>query len=94
MTHAEHRRERVIYRGHVQGVGFRATCAGIARMFPITGFVMNRGDGAVELEAQATAGDLERFLAAIADELAHRIHTAERTEIPPLAREGGFAIRY
>ncbi len=85
---------RVIYRGNVQGVGFRATCVGIARGFPVSGFVMNRGDGAVELEGQATAGDLERFLAAIAAELAHRIDSAENSAIPPLAREDGFVIRY
>ena len=38
---------RVIYRGRVQGVGFRYTSASIARRFPVTGYVRNLPDGTV-----------------------------------------------
>ena len=46
-------RQRVIFRGRVQGVGFRATTASIARRHPVVGYVKNMPDGAVELIAEA-----------------------------------------
>ncbi|MEX0701916.1 MAG: acylphosphatase [Planctomycetales bacterium] len=42
-------RRRCVYHGRVQGVGFRATTASIARRHPVTGYVRNRADGTVEL---------------------------------------------
>ena len=39
---------RVVVRGDVQGVGFRLAAAERARARGISGFVRNRGDGAVE----------------------------------------------
>lgn len=39
---------KVIFYGKVQGVGFRATCAKIARELKITGYVKNLEDGSVE----------------------------------------------
>ena len=42
------KRVRVVVRGRVQGVGFRAAAVGRARAAGVAGFVRNRGDGAVE----------------------------------------------
>lgn len=39
---------RVIIRGRVQGVGFRAWMAGLAKAFGLAGWVRNRRDGTVE----------------------------------------------
>ena len=41
-------RARVIFRGHVQGVYFRAHCAEKAESLGLDGFVQNLPDGSVE----------------------------------------------
>jgi acylphosphatase len=44
-------RRRVLYTGHVQGVGFRFTVRELAQRFAVTGFVRNLSNGKVELVA-------------------------------------------
>ena len=78
-------RRRVLFRGRVQGVGFRYTTASIARQHPVVGFVRNLPDGSVELVAEADAVALDRFLEDIASEFTGNIrqqeaHDVERTE--------------
>jgi acylphosphatase len=48
--------------GDVQGVGFRYFAQSHARRLGLEGFVRNRYDGAVEVEAEGGADALERFL--------------------------------
>ncbi len=49
------RRIRAIVSGRVQGVSYRAAAVTEARRLGITGWVRNRDDGAVELEAEGPA---------------------------------------
>ncbi len=42
----------VIFRGRVQGVGFRQTVTVIATSFPVSGYVMNLRDGSVLMVAE------------------------------------------
>ena len=55
-------RQRIIFQGRVQGVGFRARTRSIAARHNITGWVRNEPDGTVMLEAQASEETLESFL--------------------------------
>lgn len=88
------RRVRVIYRGRVQGVGFRATCASIVRRWPLTGFVRNEPDGSVCLEAQGSRGDVDQFLAAIAAHMQANISAAQLSELPTLSVESQFRVTH
>jgi len=45
-------RVRVIIKGFVQGVGFRYFAMQLARDYGLTGWVRNREDGSVEVEAE------------------------------------------
>jgi acylphosphatase len=64
---AGRRRVRVLYSGHVQGVGFRYTARTVAAGFEIAGLVRNLPDGRVELVAEGTKAELEAFCQAIRD---------------------------
>ncbi len=63
-------RRHVLFRGRVQGIGFRYTTVSIARRHPVVGFVRNLPDGSVELVAEAVPSVLDHFLADIASEFA------------------------
>ena len=51
--------------GIVQGVGFRFTARTLANMHGVTGWVANRSDGSVSMEATGTAEQLAAFRAAL-----------------------------
>jgi acylphosphatase len=87
-------RRRVVYRGRVQGVGFRATAADIAGEHPVTGFVRNQADGSVELEAQGAKDDVERFLSAVVERFIHHIRDVEHAPAALVAGEATFEIRF
>jgi acylphosphatase len=50
-----------LVKGKVQGVGFRFSCTEKANKFKIFGFVTNRKDGNVYVEAEGTEQNLFRF---------------------------------
>lgn len=52
---------KILYSGHVQGVGFRYGVKSTARGFEVTGTVRNLADGRVELIAEGERGELESF---------------------------------
>jgi acylphosphatase len=59
------RRMKVLYSGHVQGVGFRYTAKNVATGFEVVGAVRNLPDGRVELIAEGAPEELEAFRQAI-----------------------------
>lgn len=62
---SERRRLKAEITGHVQGVGFRVFAEREARRHGLHGWVRNRYDGAVEVEAEGPASELEQFLDAL-----------------------------
>jgi acylphosphatase len=48
--------------GRVQGVSFRHYTLSKANEFNITGFVKNKADGSVHIEAEGNPNDLETFV--------------------------------
>jgi acylphosphatase len=64
---------RVHYSGRVQGVGFRFTTHRLSRGFDVAGFVRNLPDGRVELVAEGGPAEVDAFLQAVWDAMAHYI---------------------
>lgn len=56
-------RVRLLVEGRVQGVGYRYSACAEARRLGLTGWVRNRSDGRVELEAEGPAEELEQMVA-------------------------------
>jgi acylphosphatase len=57
------RRVRAIVSGRVHGVSYRASAASEARRLGVVGWVRNRSDGTVELEAEGETERVARLLA-------------------------------
>jgi acylphosphatase len=85
--------KRVLYSGHVQGVGFRYTAQGIAERFPVAGYVRNLRNGDVELVAEGPADQVEAFLAAVANRMGHYIQRST-VQDQPAGGYQGFTIRH
>lgn len=86
-------RQRIIFQGRVQGVGFRARARNAAHRHPVTGWVRNEPDGTVMLEAQADEDTLAKFLTDLRRQTSglveREVHAHVRTE----ADERSFEIR-
>lgn len=83
----------VIYTGRVQGVCFRATTHEIATRHGVVGWVRNRADGAVAMEAQGAPAQVEALLRDIARQYAGYIADTERRPLPPDDADREFTIR-
>jgi acylphosphatase len=57
------KRVRVVVRGRVQGVGFRAATAYEARRLGLAGWVRNLPDGGVEVEARGPTAAVDALVA-------------------------------
>jgi acylphosphatase len=87
-------RRQSYYGGHVQGVGFRYTVRQVAQRYPVTGFVRNLPDGRVELVVEGAPGDLDRFMATIAERMSGYIRDLKVDVRPAIGEFEGFEIRH
>jgi acylphosphatase len=53
---------RILYSGHVQGVGFRYTAQDIASGLGLVGWVRNLSDGRVEVVSEGEEKKIKQFL--------------------------------
>jgi acylphosphatase len=60
-------RRAVVFRGTVQGVGFRWTTCRVAESHPVRGWVRNEADGTVRCEVEGEAADIEAFFDAVTE---------------------------
>ncbi|MCB1126821.1 MAG: acylphosphatase [Verrucomicrobiae bacterium] len=89
----QRQRLRILYSGHVQGVGFRYTVRGVAQGFEVVGLVRNLTDGRVELIAEGDPGELEAFRQAIRESgLEPHIRHEEVHREPARGGLSGFVI--
>ncbi len=87
-------RIKIIVKGRVQGVFFRANCKGTAGRFGIVGSVMNKDDGSVEIIAQGEKEKLDKLVAWVRKSPgASRVESVEIKELDKLGKCVGFEIR-
>ncbi len=86
-------RRRVIYRGAVQGVGFRWTALRAASGGAVTGYVRNLADGGVELVVEGEAAEVAALVAEIEERLREYIGRREAEESVATGEFSGFEIR-
>lgn len=84
----------IIFKGHVQGVGFRFTAERMAKQHSLNGFVRNLPDGTVEMHAQGESQEVDNCLGAIKDYFGGYIRDINITEIPPDPRYLDFRITF
>lgn len=84
--------KHIIFRGHVQGVGFRYTTYRIAGGCNVTGFVRNLPDGTVEMLAQGPADEVDRCVREVQDSFSGYIREARVEQIPCNPRYSDFGI--
>jgi acylphosphatase len=88
------KRFRAIVSGRVQGVGYRASAAHEARRLGVQGWVRNRPDGTVEVDAQGDETVLEFFLVYLRQgPLGARVKLVDVEWLPALSDLGSFEIR-
>ena len=86
--------KHVIYKGRVQGVGFRFTAQRIAMRYELAGFVKNLPDGSVEMFAQGHPDDVAGCLRDIEESFGAYLKDTIITDNPLNARLHGFDIAF
>ena len=85
-------RRRVVIRGRVQGVGFRASCARRAETLAVNGWVRNRSDGSVEAVFEGPAAAVEAMVAWCREGPPFAAVTRVDTSDEPAAGERAFRL--
>jgi acylphosphatase len=92
MTSDKSLRQRVLFSGNVQGVGFRYTAHRIAQSFAVTGFVRNLADGRVELVVEGAPQTIAAFLAKVTQTMSRYIRNVETADQQPTGEWKSFSI--
>ncbi|MBR3201255.1 MAG: acylphosphatase [Mogibacterium sp.] len=85
-------RQRIVFHGWVQGVGFRYWAKHAADRYGATGWVRNNPDNTVTMEIQGTKEQIDQVIMALQNGRFISIDRMEVTALPVL--EGERAFRY
>ena len=83
-------RQRIVFYGWVQGVGFRYRAIHAAGHYGVTGWVRNDPDGSVTMEIQGTQEQIDNVIIAIERGTYIRIEHIDTETIPLIDDEHGF----
>lgn len=83
----------IIFTGRVQGVGFRATAAGVAQGFAITGWVRNEPNRTVRCVAEGETNELDRFVGAVKEAMAGYVRDVQIQTGAATGEFIGFHVR-
>jgi len=82
-----------VFRGRVQGVGFRARTADLMRDSGLSGYVQNLTDGTVRVVLQGTKPELDAALVRLRQHLQRFIQSEDVVFRQPTAQLVGFRVR-
>lgn len=83
-------RQRIVFRGWVQGVGFRYRAIQAANMHGVTGWVKNNLDDSVTMEIQGSQEQIDQVVMTLAHARFIRIEHMDVTDLPVEDGERGF----
>ena len=84
----------IIFKGRVQGVGFRYTVHRVAGRYDLTGYVRNLPDGTVEALLQGTASGIQACMDDIREHFSGYIRDVKMTNQPVNPQYHDFRITY
>lgn len=84
----------IIFKGHVQGVGFRYTTHSVAQRYDVTGYVRNLPDGTVEMLVQGTEQNVDACLEDLHDTMSGYIRDTQTQTLPPNPHHTDFRITF
>jgi len=87
-------RQRIVFTGHVQGVGFRFTTVRLARGFEVAGTVRNLPDGRVEVVAEGPPAQIDAFVDAVREAMSGYIRHVERQTESATGGFSGFDVAF
>ncbi|MEE1044600.1 MAG: acylphosphatase [Olegusella sp.] len=91
------RRLHIVFRGEVQGVGFRWNALHVADALSLCGWVRNEWDGSVTMELQGSDDQIARFFTDFNKQYRHfpiNYVIDEKEDIPLRDDEGGFQVLF
>lgn len=86
------KRYKILFKGRVQGVGFRFTAKMIADRLNLTGNVKNLYNYDVESYVQGEVENIERFIYELQNQRFIRIESIDKTEVETIEDENSFDI--
>jgi acylphosphatase len=67
----------ILFKGEVQGVGFRYSASRTARSLSLRGYVRNLSDGSVEVQLEGNRETIEQFIESIKESMRGHIFDTE-----------------
>ena len=86
-------RQRIVFHGRVQGVGFRYTAKYLARSMNLTGWVKNEYDGTVVMEVQGSETLIFELMKGLNRNQFIQIDWIDTEEMEP-ELESSFEVKY
>jgi len=86
-------RKRIVFKGRVQGVGFRFTAIRYANNLGLTGWVRNMYDGTVLMEVQGEIFRINHLLENLKNDRFIRIDEMEQKNISIVENEKNFDLK-
>ena len=85
---------KIIFKGRVQGVGFRYSTHRAASRYDLTGYVKNCSDGTVEALLQGTGPNIQACLGDVKEAFGGYLREIDTTDQPVNPRYYDFRITY